>query len=136
MGRMTAPTIVPCPECGGNMRMRSSRFGKFWGCEHFPRCQAKVGAHPDGRPLGTPANYAGRQARIRAHEAFDTLWKTAVKRGRARAYAYLALQELLQLTPLSCHIGLFDVAQCARVVELVKSGQIQKHMAARMGAAA
>jgi len=34
--------ITPtCPNCKIKMVMRSSKFGKFWGCQNFPRCWHK-----------------------------------------------------------------------------------------------
>lgn len=27
-----------CPECGGEMRLKSGRYGKFWGCSNYPKC--------------------------------------------------------------------------------------------------
>jgi ssDNA-binding Zn-finger/Zn-ribbon topoisomerase 1 len=33
-----------CPECGGPMVIRRSRFGKlFHGCKNFPRCRGIIG---------------------------------------------------------------------------------------------
>jgi DNA topoisomerase-1 len=28
-----------CPECGADLTLRSSRFGKFWGCSRYPECK-------------------------------------------------------------------------------------------------
>jgi hypothetical protein len=28
-----------CPRCGAPMRRRSGRYGQFWGCSRYPRCQ-------------------------------------------------------------------------------------------------
>lgn len=28
-----------CPECGGNLVIRESRFGKFYACKNFPKCR-------------------------------------------------------------------------------------------------
>ncbi len=28
-----------CPECGGKLVLRESRYGKFWGCKNFPKCR-------------------------------------------------------------------------------------------------
>ena len=27
-----------CPECGGEMRLKSGRYSKFWGCSNYPKC--------------------------------------------------------------------------------------------------
>ncbi len=40
-----------CPECGGNLLYRSSRFGKFIACENFPKCSYKRSIQaPDKEP--------------------------------------------------------------------------------------
>lgn len=128
---MTDETI-PCPECDGHLVLRRSKHGLFYGCSRFPRCRAAHGAHPDGTPLGVPAGPETKQARIRAHEAFDRLWKSietlydrplddsakrrALKAARRRAYAWLRV--MLELTEEECHIGRFDKTTCDRVVEI------------------
>jgi len=30
---------VSCPVCGSQMRIRSGRYGYFWGCSDYPECQ-------------------------------------------------------------------------------------------------
>jgi DNA topoisomerase-1 len=31
---------VPCPDCGGGLAERKTRFGKpFWGCVNYPNCK-------------------------------------------------------------------------------------------------
>jgi ssDNA-binding Zn-finger/Zn-ribbon topoisomerase 1 len=64
-----------CPDCGAMMSLRASKFGLFYGCSMFPQCRATHGAHPWGAPLGIPAKRDTKMARIRAHAAFDRLWK-------------------------------------------------------------
>ena len=31
-----------CPECGGRVVMKKGKFGTFWSCEYFPRCEGKL----------------------------------------------------------------------------------------------
>lgn len=33
--------ISRCPECGAEMVLRTSRYGKFYGCSNYPRCKGK-----------------------------------------------------------------------------------------------
>ncbi len=133
---MTTVTEAPlvCPECDGEMHLRDSRFGKFYGCSNYPECDATHGAHPDGRPLGTPATADTRQARMDAHVAFDRLWEPALRQyeaeggpitrspefllrvARTRAYAWLAWR--LGMKSADAHIGRFDEFHC-RLVEKV-----------------
>ena len=107
-----------CPECGAPMAFRpKSRYGPFYGCTRFPECTATHGAHPDGRPLGIPANKETKLARMAAHEAFDRLWNTGrMKRGRA----YILMQDLMVMTEREAHIGRFTKEQCGKLIEEVE----------------
>lgn len=111
---------VTCPYCN---QAANSVFGdhiyphrkdlyskRFFCCDG---CDAYVGCHPDGAPLGRLADKALRAAKMRAHAAFDPSWKSG-HMSRAQAYAWLAGQ--LGLDKKSCHIGMFDVEMCNRVV--------------------
>lgn len=104
----------------------------FWVC---PVCDARVGSHPDGRPLGTAANAELRNARQHVHQKLDPIWKDAfllpnyesarrnpdekerrkalaiIKRtARVRTYAYLA--EQMGMTKEECHVAMMDIHQC------------------------
>lgn len=109
---------VACGECGAPMDLKRSRFGLFYGCTTYPACTGTHGAHPDGAPLGVPANAATKAARIAAHAAFDTLWKGGAM---TRGDAYRWLCSALGMTRDDCHIGRFDEATCARVIDAVKA---------------
>lgn len=52
--------------------------------------------------------------RVKAHAAFDPLWKRNGR--RSEAYAWLA--QSMGLARADCHIRLFDAEQCKRVVTL------------------
>ena len=87
---------------------------RFWLCRD---CNAWVGVHENSKhPLGRLANKELRQAKIRAHSAFDPLWK---KGYMTRRDAYKWLAEKLGIKPKRCHIGWFDVGMCDRVVGAV-----------------
>lgn len=86
-------------------------YGPVWLCRP---CEAWVGCHKGTpRPLGRLANKALREAKVRAHAAFDPLWKAGTM-DRSAAYAWLADQ--LGIDRKDCHIGMFDLDQCSRVV--------------------
>lgn len=76
-------------------------------------CDAHVGCH-DGtsNALGRLANPELRLAKMAAHSAFDRIWRGKMSRGAA--YRWLA--EQLGIEARDCHIGMFDVEQCRRVV--------------------
>lgn len=90
---------------------------RFWFCSD---CDAWVGCHRGTtNPLGRLANAELRQAKIEAHAAFDQLWKSTTPAGtfdRSGAYKWLA--EQLGISRDDCHIGMFDVEMCRRVVEV------------------
>lgn len=109
---------IECPECGADMVLRNSRYGKFFGCSRWPDCDATHGADKDGRPLGIPADKATRRARQQAHTAFDGLWRGSGAMSRAQAYTWL--QGVLGLSPEECHIARLDREACARVVQAYK----------------
>jgi hypothetical protein len=106
----------PCPECGSAMLLRQSKFGLFYGCIEYPKCKAAHGAHADGKPLGTPANPETKKARIRAHDAFDELWKG---RHMSRSEAYTWMQRTMGLPEDEAHIGKFTIDQCEELEVLV-----------------
>jgi ssDNA-binding Zn-finger/Zn-ribbon topoisomerase 1 len=113
-----AEATLVCPECGGRMLLRQSRYGMFYGCAAYPKCQSAHGCHPDGRPLGKPANKETKSARIAAHEAFDRLWKRESRMTRSDAYRWM--QAALGMTKDEAHIGNFDKEQCAKLIEAVE----------------
>lgn len=63
---------VRCP-CGARMKLKYSKKYKkhFYGCEKWPDCRNTHGAHPDGRPLGKPADKETRDLRRMLHIALD-----------------------------------------------------------------
>lgn len=121
-----------CPYCNQNAVLyetserfyHGTDFGPLWAC--VP-CQAWVGLHNDAKrtPLGRLANRELRQAKMLAHEQFDQLWERKVRRDgcthkEARAAAYQWLASALGIPREQCHIGMFDVDLCLRVVEVCK----------------
>lgn len=123
------PPIPKCPYCDADAVLHTSSarfyngrdFGPVWAC--VP-CAAWVGVHQGTRtPLGRLANKELRTAKIRAHAAFDVLWQmkqvaTQCSKGKARGAAYKWLAEQLGIDAGDCHIGMFDVEQCRRVVAI------------------
>ncbi len=115
---------MQCPDCGALMMLRPGRFGPFYACVRRDQtgCPGAHGAHPDGRPMGTPANAATRQARIKAHAAFDQLWKSGEM---TRRQAYWWLQQSMEMTTLQAHIGKFTLEQCERLIALVEQSSVR-----------
>jgi ABC-type transport system involved in Fe-S cluster assembly fused permease/ATPase subunit len=69
------------------------------------------------KPLGRLANKELRQAKVNAHNYFDLLWKNG-EMNRKDAYKWLA--EQLKISFDKCHIGMFDVDMCKKVVECIR----------------
>lgn len=120
---MDAPT---CDYCGEPAVLADSAevyggrsYGMIWLCRP---CQAWVGCHRHtDRPLGRLANAELRQWKMKAHTAFDQLWKIPPRLLGNRSNAYAWLAERLRIEPKHCHIGMFDVATCKRVVEVCET---------------
>ncbi len=96
---------------------------RFWLCAP---CDAWIGCHPRSKrhgfngteALGTLANAELRKARMRAHAAFDPLWREGAM-SRTAAYRWLAEQLGIELD--NTHIGHFDIRQCDEVVTCCKA---------------
>jgi hypothetical protein len=120
---MTSEDLI-CPKCGRKMILQTSPFltygngepRKYWSCEFYPLCDVQHSAHPDGRPVGFPADKKTRIARVDAHEAFDALWRDL---GLTRTQGYELLQQITGLSEEDAHIGRFTLDQCAALVEAI-----------------
>src|SRR5688572_15421813 len=117
--------ITVCPFCGSRVVFCTNDvlYGELKGDWPYiyrcvsNRCDSYVGVHPNtDMPLGTLANLETRRYRRLAHVYFDSIWRTGKMRRRA-AYEWLAKE--LGISSGQCHIALFDVEQCKRVVDIV-----------------
>lgn len=108
-----------CPYCGGKPIYTDSSiiYGRSYGMIYLCKpCDAYVGVHKGTDvPLGRLANKELRLWKKKAHAAFDPLWKFK-KITRSRAYETLSKE--LNISKKDAHIGMFDVDQCKRVVEI------------------
>lgn len=116
-----------CPECGCrgyNVVKGRSVYSADSPYAHRPvavcsnpACDARAAVHirgPNrGKPMGTLAGAKTRRARSAAHRAFDPLWLDG---NMQREEAYAVLATVLRIPYEDCHIGLFDVATCQRVI--------------------
>lgn len=84
------------------------RHKNFWVC--WP-CNARVGAHPDGKPFGKLATKELRDLRMQAHRVFDPIWKEGAK-SRREAYEWLENA----LGGEDAHIGNADEDTCRRII--------------------
>ena len=117
-----------CPYCEAEAKLIKDSsvvyhkdYGPLWAC--LP-CDAWVGCHPGTtKPLGRIASKELRDAKVAAHLAFDPLWRRKMteqgwKRRSARSMGYKWLAMRMDLTREACHIGMFNVEQCRRVVDI------------------
>lgn len=104
--------MAKCAECGSVALLvtgchiyphRPDLYSKyFYLCE----CGAYVGCHSGTtKALGTPCGPSTRKARMKAHEAFDPLWKGGYL---SRSAAYKKLARLLEIESAKCHIGMMS----------------------------
>lgn len=117
-----------CPYCNRPTKyvdsavVYSRSYGKIYYCSD---CQAWVGVHKGtNKALGRLANAELREWKIEAHKYFDPLWQKKMQQGlsktQARRRAYKWLAGLMGIPASETHIGMFDVDQCKRVVEICK----------------
>jgi hypothetical protein len=103
----------------------SRSYGMIYICKP---CNAWVGVHKDtNKALGRLANEELREAKKEAHKYFDQIaktglinkiWPTYLPNTSNRSKAYLWLSEQTGIPPDRCHIGMMDVEQCQKVVEV------------------
>lgn len=113
---------VICDYCGtvADFVDSSAVYGRSYGMIYLcPKCGAYVGVHKGtDKPLGRFADEDLRRWKKSAHAAFDPLWQIGEFRGRRKA-AYRLLSEQMGLPEEKTHIGMFDVAQCKQVIQII-----------------
>jgi hypothetical protein len=107
---------LQCADCGSQMILAETCFGVRYKCTQ-EGCGGTHGAHPNGSPVGVPADKFTRKARMRAHEAFDRVWESKTM-SRSDAYTWLDL--VMGQEPGKTHISMMSKDQCALVVEKVR----------------
>lgn len=110
-----------CPECGADMVLKPSKYGLFYGCSTWPECNSTHSAHQaTGEPMGIPADKETKAWRMKAHDAFDKLWKGKNKLVASRRQAYMAMQEMMEMSAEDAHISRFNVEQCKKLIDKVE----------------
>lgn len=118
-----------CPYCGSPSKLVDSIeiYGKSYGMIYLCRpCDAYVGCHRGSTiAKGRLADKELRQWKKAAHGFFDALWRRKMKRGytkeQARSAAYRWLSEQMGIDFEYTHIGMFNIDQCRRVVDICKA---------------
>lgn len=108
---------VICPYCNQEAELIDSRdwykdgvdYGSMYVCRP---CNASVGCHPDGKPLGTLASPELKKLRIKCHAKFDALWKPS-EVSRKDAYRWLK-----HMTGIE-HFGETNEDECKMALEIL-----------------
>lgn len=123
-----------CPYCNRATEYVDSEviYGKSYGMIYLCKpCDAYCGVHKEGenkdKALGRLANKELREAKKQAHFYFDQIartglinkiWKEFIPEISNRNKAYLWLSKQTGIEKELCHIGMMDVEQCKKVVEI------------------
>ena len=72
-----------------------------------------------------------RVIKAKAHSYFDPLWQNKVfNKNRSLSYnrkqAYKWLSIMMNIPESKCHIGLFDVDTCRKVIKICKRKQVEE----------
>ena len=126
---MSESHILKCPECGSWMVLKhTSKYQykngddrPFFGCSRFPDCDATHGAHPDGRPLGTPATKVIKKQRMATHDLMDAYMESAAI---SRKEMYTKLKSHFDH---EIHCGELDRDGCELVQATLKSWIKEAH---------
>lgn len=108
--------------CQAELVDSSEVYGTSYGDIYLCRnCGAYVGVHKGtDRPLGRLANAELRYWKKSAHAAFDPIWEYGRFKGqRKKAYSWLAGEMGLPVD--KTHIGMFDVDQCKKVIQICRA---------------
>lgn len=104
---------MDCPICGKPMVLKKSKFGLFYGCTGYPECKTSHGAHPDGSPLGIPADKETRELRVKAHDILEKIFNYKDKQGRNRMYSWL------KENTSKGHISMLDKTELVKLIEVL-----------------
>lgn len=119
-----------CPYCYSKPEYVDSVevYGRSYGMIYLCRdCDAYVGVHHGNsrKALGRLARKDLRDAKIEAHRYLDALWQRAqrekyTKKRDARVATYRWLADQMGKPMKETHIGMFDIEECAQVIEICK----------------
>ena len=122
-----------CPYCNSGTEYVDSSvvYGKSYGMIYMcGLCDAYVGVHKGtDKALGRLANNELRFWKKRAHAYFDGLWQRKIDKGfskgeaRGSAYKWLSIEMKLHID--LTHIGMMDVEQCQRVVDVCRAWTLE-----------
>lgn len=122
-----------CPYCENKTEFIDSSYiyGKSYGMIYICKpCDAYVGVHKGtDKSLGRLSNAKLREAKKEAHFWFDQIaktnlinhiWDEYIPNTSNRDKAYIWLTHQMGIPRKYCHIGMFDIEECKKVVEISK----------------
>jgi len=132
--------IDKCPYCGSDVEFVNSTkvyrqdYGMIYLCTNYPLCDARVGVHKGtNKPFGRMANRELRNWKRKTHMHFDPFWNYLLdtnqlnkktnepyKKHEARNSVYDWLASELDIGINDCHIGMFDIEQCQKIIQICK----------------
>ena len=120
-----------CPKCGSKMILRTtSKFTygdgsprKFYGCCRYPTCTGTHCAHPDGKPVGIPADDELKKLRMRAHKLFDNFMQ-----GMTKGQAYVKLSKMMDIDIRDCHFGMMNFIRAKRAIKLMSEYVVSREV--------
>lgn len=136
-GKPLFEAIGPCPYCGGEPSLVTGAvlYPHRPDLAHKPfgrcaPCDATVGFHLDGRPLGTLAKPELRKLRGQAHFMFDGHWRNPNIHPRgtmaaARRACYRRLANELGIDVHECHFGEFREDRIRKAIEIMRTWKAQ-----------
>ena len=110
--------VVHCGECGAIMYLKHSRYGMFYGCSRYPDCNGTHCCHPDGNPMGKPANKETKILRHQGHELFSKCMESL---NLDKGSMYKLFADSMGMDQKECHFGMFDKAQCEQAISLLRA---------------
>jgi hypothetical protein len=108
-----------CPYCKSETKIVTQQevYGRVFSeniiiaCKNYPHCDAYVGTHSDGTPLGRLAKQKLRLIKKDCKEPFNRLWEI---KHMTRSQAYDELSKFLDLDPQLTHFGMFGEQSCIK----------------------
>lgn len=103
---------LTCADCGAPMQLVSEYEKPHYRCMAYPSCAGRHGAHPDGTPLGIPANQVTRRLRMDVHAVLNAVWSWEDSLARAACYRWLEHVSI-------GHVARMDAEECTRILSML-----------------
>ena len=118
------PKLVFCGECGSKMRLTVGCYSLHYSCSKWPNCDGTHGAHPNGDPMGIPANKKVRELRETVYQQLNLIWNYKFKPERNQMYQWIKQNCKKE------HIGEMNEAELKDLIKKVNKQVIDNYTAA------